>query len=85
MDFTDSTTHVTLVEEEEGKKKNTSLLNRSHVKAAILSMFEEHRAGQKKFTRVGAECYKFLEIRLRQIIEDQVKRHPSIGKTVKFQ
>ena len=71
-------------EEVQPRRKSKCLLNKAHVKAYILRMAREHR-GSNRFERVSADCYSYLETRLRLIVEDQIKRHPSIGKTLKFQ
>lgn len=56
-----------------------SLLNKSHVKNFTLSC-AEHRA--YKFKRVSAELYDAAEAVLRDWIQTQVERQPSIGKTI---
>ncbi|KKN99001.1 hypothetical protein LCGC14_0142460 [marine sediment metagenome] len=59
-----------------------SLLNRAAVKKFILVRFEEMRAG-RPMSRVSKEFLDTLEADLRNTIEFEIMRHPSIGKTFK--
>ena len=58
----------------------TPLFNRSAVKAHALRLSQEHRAG--KFTRVGEDFLLRVHAKLTNILYDEVKRHPSVGKTL---
>jgi len=57
-----------------------SLLNRAAVKKFILVRFAEMRAGPP-MTRVSKSAIDKLEAELRNTIEFEIMRHPSIGKT----
>ncbi len=57
-----------------------SLLNRAAVKKFILVRFEEMRAG-RPMSRVAKSTLDKLEADLRNTIEYEIMRHPSIGKT----
>lgn len=56
------------------------LINRAHVKRALLDASASMRGG--KFTRVSNDALEFLESRLRSEITALVRSHPSMGKTV---
>ena len=56
-----------------------SLLNKAEVKKFALSK-AEHRA--HKLTRVSKELFDAAESLLRDWIETQVERQPSLGKTI---
>jgi len=58
-----------------------SLLSPTRVKAYALAISEEFRNG--KFTRVSQSKLDNWDARLKSIIIDDIKRHPSIGKTLK--
>jgi len=58
-----------------------SLLNKAATKRFALEISKQHRNG--KFTRVGASALLNWEVRLKDIILNDVCRHPSIGKTLK--
>jgi|TARA_R110000765_G_scaffold45820_1_gene94674 hypothetical protein len=56
------------------------LLNRSNTKKALLDLSQERRGG--KFTRVSQAAIDYLETQHRLAMENLVRRHPSIGKTL---
>jgi len=58
------------------------LLNKAHTKRFILEKLKAMRPGMP-ITRVSAEALEWYEARLRSWIVDDVKRHPSTGKTFK--
>lgn len=58
-----------------------SLIYRTNVKRLALELSARNRNG--KFTRVGASFLDRVESRLRQMVHDEVHRHPSVGKTLK--
>jgi hypothetical protein len=57
-----------------------SLLNRVATKKFILSRFASLRAGPP-MSRVSKDALDKLEADLRNTIEFEIMRHPSIGKT----
>jgi len=57
------------------------LINKKEVKKRSLAFSESERAG--KFTRVGTDFINRIEAQLNNLILAEVKRHPSIGKTLK--
>ncbi len=57
-----------------------SLLNKSQTKKFILAKFQSLRVGMP-ITRVSEEALERLEARLRAWIIEEVKSHPTIGKT----
>lgn len=59
-----------------------SLLNRSNVKKLALAtaLAERPAAG---FTRIGKDFIVRVEANTRNFIEQEVKRHPSVGVTIK--
>ena len=61
----------------------SSILNQSATKKFILSKFASLRPGMP-ITRVSQEAVEKIEARLRAWIIEEVKRHPSIGKTFKL-
>ena len=60
---------------------NTPLINRQAVKRMALELSKANRAG--KFTRVSGEFLIRMNSRLNTFIQEEVHRHPSIGKTLK--
>jgi len=63
------------------KTNTTPLLNRSAVKKLAIQISEAQRAG--KFKRVSMEFLERINISLEATIREEVRRHPSIGKTLK--
>jgi len=57
-----------------------SILNQIQTKKFILAKFSSIRPGMP-ITRVSKESLEKIEARLRAWIVEEVKRHPSIGKT----
>lgn len=55
-------------------------ISKSKCKKYLIEMSQKHRNG--KFTRVGQDVFEHLEFYLKREMEDFVKRHPSIGKTL---
>ncbi len=60
---------------------NTPLINRQAVKRMALELSKANRAG--KFTRVSGDFLIRMNSRLNAFIQEEVHRHPSIGKTLK--
>jgi len=60
---------------------NTPLINRQAVKRMALELSKSNRAG--KFTRVSGEFLTRMNSRLDAFVQEEVQRHPSIGKTLK--
>lgn len=60
-----------------------NLLNNSATKKFILAKFQSMRPGMP-ITRVSKDALEKLEARLRNIIIEEVKKCPSIGKTFKL-
>jgi hypothetical protein len=58
----------------------TRLINRKQVKQFTLEMA---KARAHKFTRVGNDFYLTCEAHLKNFIRSHVRRHPSVGKTIK--
>ncbi len=58
-----------------------SLLCKSEVKKFVLDFASRER--HHKFTRVSAECYPYLESKLRDAIRQLVAGQPSSGVTIK--
>jgi hypothetical protein len=56
------------------------MINRRKVKLFALEMAKSRA---HKFTRIGSEFYIKCEANLKQFIQNQVQRHPSVGKTIK--
>lgn len=59
----------------------TPLLNASACRALALEYSRAHRAG--KFSRVSGEFLGRLNARLKEMIQGEVQRHPTVGKTLK--
>jgi hypothetical protein len=64
----------------EGGMNTTPHLNRSKVKQTALEIAGQTRA--QGFTRVGKSFLERIEARTRAAIADEVKQHPSKGKTL---
>lgn len=62
-------------------QNETELINRKRVKMAALSYSASNRAG--KFTRVGASFLSRINSQVKNLIQAEVQRHPSVGKTLK--
>lgn len=58
----------------------SSILNQSATKKFILAKFKSMRPGMP-ITRVSQDSIEKLEARLRAIIIEEVRRHPTLGKT----
>lgn len=56
------------------------LINKAHCKAYLLERSNTTRAG--KFKRVSADVWPYLESALIEKMNEFVKYHPSIGKTL---
>ncbi len=61
----------------------SNLLNQSQTKKFIIAKFRSIRPGMP-INRVSQESIEKLEARLRAWIIEEVRRHPSIGKTFKL-
>lgn len=59
----------------------TFLIKKRAVKRMALELSKSNRAG--KFTRVSGEFLIRMNSRLNAFIQEEVQRHPSIGKTLK--
>lgn len=60
----------------------SSLLNKAALKKFILAKIEAMRPGLG-LTRVSKEALEALEARLKNMIENDISTHPSVGKTYK--
>lgn len=60
------------------------LINRKEVKARILKSAREYDVRQGKFTQVSSNTIDQIDRNLGLYIDEQCKRLPRIGKTVKF-
>lgn len=56
------------------------LINKKHVKALVLAVSQECRGG--KFSRVSKGFLQDLDGKVKNIIRDHVRQHPSVGKTI---
>lgn len=56
------------------------LINRKATKAFILAKCESMRPWSK-FNRVKGDVFEKLDARLRAMIVEEVRSHPSVGKT----
>ncbi len=65
------------------RSKTTSLINRAETRRFILAQFEKHRPAVG-ITRVSAEALDQIEFWLRNKLQDEVHRHPSVGRTFKL-
>jgi hypothetical protein len=59
---------------------NTPHLNASRVRKTALEIAAQTRA--QKFTRVGASFLERIEAKTRAAIAEEVRQHPSKGKTL---
>lgn len=59
----------------------SSLINKKNTREIALAYAEETRPG--RFKAVSADFIDRLEAKFRNVIKDEVKRHPSLGKTLK--
>ena len=59
----------------------SSLLNKTNTKKFALFVSEVKRNG--RFVRISQNALDRWEARLKKIIEDDIWRHPSKGKTIK--
>lgn len=57
------------------------LINKQHVRDFLLAESKAGRSG--RFKRVSATAYFQLNARVVQLCKDVVRRHPSIGQTIK--
>lgn len=57
------------------------LINKKHVKEYALEVSKAMRGG--KFTRVSEDFLIYCDTKLRMIIAEHVKSHPSVGVTIK--
>lgn len=55
-------------------------INKLACKKFLLRLSESNRGG--KFTRVGADVYDHLDSILMSAMQEFVRRHPSVGKTL---
>lgn len=63
----------------------SSLLNQAAMKKFIFSKLAALRPGmEKKLTRVSKSALDSYEARLKNMIEDDVMTHPTIGKTFRL-
>lgn len=63
----------------------SSLLNKSETRRLILARLEVIRpALVGKMSRVGDETFTTLEMRLRCIIDNELRALPTVGKTIYF-
>ena len=64
---------------------NNHLLNRSATKQAILDRLQKLRPElAKRMTRVSSKALNQLEARFLNLIDEELRRLPSVGKTVTF-
>lgn len=61
----------------------SSLLNKAATKTFILEKFKSMRPGMP-IERVSTESLEKIEAKLRSWLIEEVRRHPSIGKTFKI-
>jgi len=64
---------------EVGSINKTPFINRAHVKALALDLAKYR--GQK-FTRVGMSFLARINDRVRAVVAEEVRQHPSRGKTL---
>lgn len=62
------------------RERHPKMVNASLLRAFALHLSKEHRAG--KFSRVGSSFIDRCEARLKALVVEEVKRHPSKGKTL---
>jgi hypothetical protein len=58
-----------------------ALINKAALRRLALDLSKQHRRG--KFTRVSKEFVDRIEARLILLVHDEVKRHPTLGVTLK--
>tara|TARA_R100000808_G_scaffold24260_1_gene55416 strand:+ start:1696 stop:1878 length:183 start_codon:yes stop_codon:yes gene_type:complete len=58
-----------------------NIISRTNVKKLALEVSAQHRAG--KFTRVSKDFLDRIEAITKRAIVSEVRRHPSVGKTLK--
>lgn len=58
-----------------------ALINRKHCRDLLLNIAEEE--GREQFTRVSDDVFRWLDKKVHEYCVDLVRRHPSIGKTLK--
>ena len=61
---------------------NGSLINKAQCKKFALKWAKESRTGWKP-ERVSQQFIDDLDTRVRLLIQSAIKRHPSVGKTIK--
>jgi len=64
--------------------KTVSIINRKQMKALILESARNHDVRQNKFSQVNGDTIDQIERNLGLYIDEQCKRLPRIGRTVKF-
>lgn len=57
-----------------------SLINKKACKQFALEYSKAHRNG--KFTQISGSSFEWLEARVRNLLTEEIHRHPSIGKTL---
>ena len=57
-----------------------SILNKTNIKKLVINYSDIYRGG--KFTRVSRSFLTDIEERVKLIIKDSVRQHPSLGKTI---
>lgn len=61
---------------------NNSLINRVHCRGFALRWAKENRRGWAP-ERVSKQFLDDLDTKVRIVVQSAIKRHPSIGKTIK--
>jgi hypothetical protein len=61
---------------------NGNLINRAQCKKFALRWAQEHRRGWSA-NRVSKQFLDDLDAKVRIVIQSAIKRHPSIGRTIK--
>lgn len=56
------------------------LINKQNTRKQLLLLSEKYRNG--KFTRVSEKLLDHIEMQQRMLLEEIVRKHPSIGKTL---
>lgn len=62
---------------------NNDLINRKHCKEAALRMRRDLRLGWET-NQVSKQFLDDLDAKVRNLIMSAVKKHPSVGKTIKY-
>ncbi|MHC4890747.1 MAG: hypothetical protein ACYTEO_14935 [Planctomycetota bacterium] len=62
---------------------NNDLINRKHCKKTALRMCQDMRLGWKA-DRVSKQFLDDINTKVRLMIQSAVKKHPSVGKTIKY-